>query len=56
MNVDTVESPVVALARFIGGTITEKCQCDECEYRRELVTQLIYARNIVSEKALAEAF
>ena len=56
MDIHPTESPVVALARFVAGTITDDCRCDECDYRRELVTHLVYARNVVNEKALAEAF
>ena len=53
---DNIEnSPAVALAKFVAGTITEGCGCDECLDRRELVTQLVMLRNQLNLRDLARA-
>lgn len=53
---DNLEAlPAVALARFIAGTITEGCGCDECLNRRDMVTTLVMGRNDINMTALAKA-
>lgn len=53
---DNIEaSPAVALARFIAGTLTDGCACDECLSRRDLITTLVMGRNTINMTALANA-
>lgn len=56
MNEITLEaSPAVALARFIAGTITDGCECDECDHRRDMVRSLVVGRADADLRALARA-
>ena len=38
--------PLVALAAFVQGTITKGCGCEECDARRDLITTLIYEKDL----------
>lgn len=51
----TPETPIIALARFIVGTMTEGCACDECASRKELVTLLVMNRHALDESVLNDA-
>lgn len=46
--------PVVAMAWFLAQTISDKCQCGDCEMKRDVVTQLVYGRG-VDDQALLRA-
>ena len=46
--------PVVAMAWFLAQTISDKCQCADCEMKRDVVTQLVYGRG-VDDQALIRA-
>lgn len=37
---------LVALASFVRGTITKGCGCEECDARRDLITTLIYKKDL----------
>lgn len=51
----TPETPIIALARFVAGTITEGCKCDTCAERREIATLLVMNRHTLDESVLNEA-
>lgn len=51
----TPETPIIALARFIAGTITEGCDCDECAHRKEMITRLVMNRHTLDELVLNDA-
>ena len=51
----TPETPIIALARFIAGTMTEGCACDECAHRKEIVTRLVVNRYSLDELVLNDA-
>lgn len=51
----TAETPIIALARFIAGTITEGCKCDTCAERREMATLLVMNRHTLDEATLDQA-
>jgi|DEB0MinimDraft_3_1074331.scaffolds.fasta_scaffold246359_1 hypothetical protein len=38
--------PVVALAWFVAQTITDKCRCEGCEQKRDVVEGLVYGRGV----------
>jgi hypothetical protein len=51
----TPESPIIALARFVAGTMNEGCDCDTCAERKELVTRLVMNRHSLDELVLDQA-
>ena len=49
-------SPLVALAKFIAGTLVEGCRCETCLGRYELVESLVKARHRLTDSQIATAF
>lgn len=48
-------NPIIELAKFIAGTMTEGCECETCVERKMMVTRLVMNRHALDEQTLNKA-